>query len=86
MAAVKALACLVHCPVRHARMQAPPFPLSEVMPDRDRSKSAEQAAALQRLEKVRSGQQLQQHCSQATCGHGSPIMLSKCSITVVIVQ
>ena len=93
MAAVKALACLVHCPVRHARMQSPPFPLSEVMPDRDRSKSAEQAAALQRLEKVRSGQQLQQHFSQATCGHGSPSMLSKvqhyrrdCAITVATLK
>lgn len=61
MAAVQALACLVHCPVRSSRMQAPPFPLAEVLPDGNRGKSAEQAAALQRLEKVRQGQRLQQH-------------------------
>lgn len=52
MAAVKALASLVHCPVKHSRMQAAPFPLSEALPEGNHSKSAEQAAALQRLEKV----------------------------------
>lgn len=52
MAAVKALACLVHCPVTPSGMQPLPFPLSEVLPEGNRSKSAEQAAALQRLEKV----------------------------------
>lgn len=52
MAAVKALACLVHCPVTPSGMQPLPLPLAEVLPERNRSKSPEQAAALQRLEKV----------------------------------
>ena len=52
MAAVKALACLVHCPVRPSGLQPPPFPLSQVLPESNHSKSTEQAAALQRLGKV----------------------------------
>ena len=52
MAAVKALACLVHCPVRPSGLQPLPFPLSEVLPEGNHSKSTAQAAALQRLEKV----------------------------------
>lgn len=51
-AAVKALACLVHCPVRPSGLQPLPFPLSEVLPEGNHSKSTEQAAALKRLEKV----------------------------------
>lgn len=52
MAAVKALACLVHCPVRPSGLQPLPFPLSEVLPEGNHSKSTAQAAALQRLEQV----------------------------------
>ena len=52
MAAVKALACLVHCPVRPSGLQPPPFPLSQVLPESNHSKSTEPAAALQRLGKV----------------------------------
>ena len=52
MAAVKALACLVHCPVKPSGLQPLPFPLSEVLPEGNHSKSTEQAAALKRLEKV----------------------------------
>lgn len=53
MAAVKALAYLVHCPVKSSSLQPLPFPLSEVLPEGNRSKSTDQTAALQRLEKVR---------------------------------
>ena len=52
MAAVQALACLVHCPVKSTGMQPLRFPASEVLQEASSTASADQAAALERLEKV----------------------------------
>lgn len=61
MAAVKALAYLVHCPVKITGLQPLSFPITEALPDADSSKSSDQAAALQRLQKVSAA------CSTKTC-------------------
>ncbi len=53
MAAVRALADLVHCPVASSSLQPTPFPLAEALQADGITKNAQQTAVLQSLNKAR---------------------------------
>ena len=53
MAAVRALADLVHCPVASSSLQPTPFPLAEALQADAITKHAHQTAVLQSLDKAR---------------------------------
>ena len=53
MAAVRALADLVHCPVASSSLQPTPLPLAEALQGDGITKTAQQTAVLQSLNKAR---------------------------------
>ncbi len=53
MAAVRALANLVHCPIASSSLRPTPFPLAEALQADGITKNAQQTAVLQSLNKAR---------------------------------
>ncbi|DBB07857.1 TPA: hypothetical protein ACH3X3_009258 [Trebouxia sp. C0006] len=66
MAAVRALANLVHCPIASSSLRPTPFPLAEALQADGITKNAQQTAVLQSLNKVR--QQVADGLASTRCG------------------